>query len=101
MNTELNQTQNQILQWATEKGIFEHGTVNAQFFKLIEEATELRMELISGNLERQKLEFGDVLVVLTILAQMLNTSFEECIYLAHEKNKNRTGRMENGTFVKD
>jgi NTP pyrophosphatase (non-canonical NTP hydrolase) len=98
---ELNHIQNEILNWATDKGIFESGTVNAQFFKLIEEAMELRMELISGNLERQKTEFGDVLVVLTILAQMLNTSFEECIYLAHEKNKNRTGKMFDGSFVKD
>ncbi len=101
MNTELNQTQNQILQWATEKGIFEHGTVTAQCWKLIEETGELKIEIDKRNLEKTKLEFGDVLVVLTILAQMLNTSFEECIYLAHEKNKNRNGRMENGTFVKD
>jgi len=98
---ELNYIQNEILNWATEKGIFEHGTVNAQFFKLIEEATELKLEIDKRNIDKTKLEFGDVLVVLTILAQMLNTSFEECIYLAHEKNKNRTGKMVDGTFVKD
>ena len=99
---EQNATKNNILLWAEQKGIFEHGSVITQFHKLIEVVLELNVELRKLN-DREAIlnEFGDVLVVLTILAKQLDTDFETCLKLAYEKISKRTGKMENGTFVKD
>jgi len=95
-------TQNNILLWAEQKGIFEHGTTQTQFNKLSEEVNELGFELCHiSNKKNIELEFGDVLVVLTILAKQLDTDFETCLKLAYEKISKRTGKMKNGTFVKD
>ena len=44
---------------------------------------------------------GDCVVVLTNLAELLDTSIEECVERAYAEIVNRTGKMENGTFVKD
>ena len=44
---------------------------------------------------------GDCVVVLTNLAELAGTSIEDCIDLAYEEIKNRTGKMSNGTFKKD
>lgn len=62
-----------VLDWAKEKGILEHGTINAQILKLKEEFAELQVEIKANKLEKIKDEFGDCLVVLTILnKQTLN-----------------------------
>ena len=44
---------------------------------------------------------GDCVVVLTNLAELLDTSIEECVERAYGEISDRTGKMENGTFVKD
>ena len=100
----MKQLQNKVIEWAAAKGILNNGTIEAQFSKLAEEFHELEFEALLSpekNETALKTEFGDVLVVLTILAQMLHIDFEECLQLAHNKNANRTGRMVDGTFVKD
>ena len=42
-----------------------------------------------------------MVVVLTNLAELCDTSIEECISLAYDVISKRTGKMVNGTFVKD
>ena len=44
---------------------------------------------------------GDCVVVLTNLAHLCDTSIEECIDAAYNEIKDRTGKMNNGTFKKD
>ena len=44
---------------------------------------------------------GDCVVVLTNLARLAGTSIEECIDIAYDEIKDRTGKMNNGTFKKD
>ena len=44
---------------------------------------------------------GDIVVVLTNLAHLEGFKIEECIESAYEVINKRTGKMENGTFVKD
>ena len=44
---------------------------------------------------------GDCVVVLTNLAELLGESIEGCIEQAYFEIKDRTGKMENGTFKKD
>jgi hypothetical protein len=44
---------------------------------------------------------GDMVVVLTNLAHLEGFTIEECIESAYGVISKRTGKMENGTFVKD
>ena len=42
-----------------------------------------------------------MVVVLTNLAELLGLTIEECVESAYDVISKRTGKMENGTFVKD
>jgi hypothetical protein len=44
---------------------------------------------------------GDMVVVLTNLAELIGTPIEECIARAYDVIAKRTGKMVNGTFAKD
>ena len=44
---------------------------------------------------------GDMVVVLTNMAHLGGTTIEKCIDTAYEVISKRTGKMVNGTFVKD
>ena len=57
-----------------------------------------------GPVRSKKVMFdgiGDMVVVLTNLAELCGTSIEECVEKAYDEISNRTGKMKNGTFVKD
>jgi len=90
-----------ILKWAKDKGILDKSTATAQLGKLREEVGELEEEVLRGRISDAMLELGDVLVVSTLIAHFLGTDIDECMGLAHAKISKRTGRMENGVFVKD
>ena len=44
---------------------------------------------------------GDCVVVLTNLAELVDTSIEDCIEAAYDGIKDRKGKMVNGTYKKD
>jgi len=90
-----------IREWAKQKGILDEGDAKTQFVKLLEEVGELS----HGILKKDRLEIedaiGDCVVVLTNLAYLCNTKIESCIEGAYSEISGRTGKMINGTFVKD
>jgi NTP pyrophosphatase (non-canonical NTP hydrolase) len=90
-----------IRRWAYERGIYEHGDSKTQCLKLMEEVGELS----EGLLKRDKPEIidaiGDIAVVLTNLAKLEKLDIEDCIENAYQTISKRTGKMENGTFVKN
>ena len=90
-----------IREWASERGIYSNGDVKTQYIKLMEEAGELGQAILKDNEAEFKDAIGDMVVVLTNLAHLGNTTIEECITGAWNELKNRKGKMENGTFVKD
>ena len=90
-----------IRDWAKERGIYEKGTLNGQFIKLIEEVNELKEGIENENNEEIIDAIGDCVVVLTNLAYFGDFDIETCINSAYEEIKNRKGKMINGTFVKD
>lgn len=124
---ELN-TFNLIRDWADKKGIYEKGDVKTQFIKLLEEVGELSRAILKKDPEEFKDAIGDCVIVLTNLVELANndilstshyedvagdggsrelifdqgdTTIEDCINSAYSVIKNRTGKMENGNFVKD
>ncbi len=92
---------NRIRQWADERGLYEKGDPKTQYLKLMEEAGELGRALLKDNIEEQIDAIGDMVVVLTNLSELIDVPIEECIESAYEVISQRTGKMINGTFVKD
>ena len=67
----------------------------------MEEAGELGRAILKQNRGEQMDAIGDMVVVLTNLSELLDMSIEECVESAYEVISKRTGKMINGTFVKD
>jgi NTP pyrophosphatase (non-canonical NTP hydrolase) len=90
-----------IRQWASARGIYDQGDPKTQLIKLYEETGELAQALLKDNKEDIVDAIGDSVVVLTNLAHLVGTDIETCIGSAYDEISSRTGRMKNGTFVKD
>lgn len=104
-----------VEQWANEKGIADYENWDKQFMKFQEEAFELYKEMALHDArlkdknidiyiydkEEMKLEMGDVLVTLIILAKQQDIELSECLRLAWNKIKNRRGKTIDGQFVKE
>lgn len=93
--------QKQILKWARSRGILAKATPKTQYQKLLEEVYELGQALEDNNKEEIIDAIGDIHVVMTILSHQLGLNAEACIDSAYEIISKRTGRMENGIFIKD
>ena len=92
---------NKIRDWAQERGLYDKGDTKTQFLKLMEEAGELGRAILKEDKPEFVDAIGDMVVVLTNLAHLGNTSIEACVDSAYNVISKRTGKMVNGTFVKD
>ena len=90
-----------IRQWAEERGLYDKGDPKTQTLKLMEEAGEICRAVLKVDKQATMDGIGDCVVVLTNLAELAGTSIEDCIDLAYNEIKNRTGKMSNGTYVKN
>ena len=90
-----------IREWAEERGIYESGDSKTQYVKLMEEAGEVGRAILKDDTEEIKDGIGDMVVVLTNLAELSGLTIEECIESAYEVISKRKGKMINGTFVKN
>lgn len=90
-----------IREWAEGKGIYEKGDPKTQTLKLMEEAGELAKSVINDDIRETEDAIGDCVIVLVSVAELCGLSFEECVNKAYQVIKNRKGRMENGSFIKD
>jgi len=92
---------NRIRTWAETRGLYDKGDPMVQYVKLQEEAGELAKALLKDDQPEVIDAIGDMVVVLTNLAHQRGVYIEECIQSAYEVINKRTGKMINGTFVKD
>jgi len=90
-----------IRDWAGERGLYTKGDKKTQFCKLMEEAGELGRAVLKDEQPEFIYVIGDMVVVLTNMAHLGGTTIEECIDAAYKVISKRTGKMVNGTFVKD
>ena len=90
-----------IRSWATDKGIYDKGNARTQYLKLMEESGELAEALLKNNEAEIQDAIGDMIVVLTSIAKFKGMFIEDCIKSAYDVIAKRTGKMVNGTFVKD
>ena len=90
-----------IRDWAATRGLYDSGNSHTQYVKLQEEAGELAKALLINDQPEIVDAIGDMVVVLTNLAHLQGYSIEYCIDEAYKVIAARTGKMINGTFVKD
>ena len=90
-----------IREWADKRGLYDKGDPKTQALTLVEEVGETCRAILKGNDMEAIDGIGDCVVVLTNLAELLGESIEGCIEQAYFEIKDRTGKMENGTFKKD
>lgn len=90
---------NEIIKWGKDKGL---NDPKAQMNKVIEEVGEIAHE-VSRN--KNGAEFndaiGDSLITIIILASINGKDPRKCLEDAYNEIKNRKGRTENGTFIKN
>tara|TARA_R100001463_G_scaffold29274_3_gene66635 strand:+ start:264 stop:764 length:501 start_codon:yes stop_codon:yes gene_type:complete len=99
MNNKLNQFE-RVRSWASERGLYQKGDPKTQFVKLIEEVGETGKAILKQDEPEIKDGLGDAFVVLVNLAHLCGYTLEECIEEALQVIELRTGKMINGTFVK-
>lgn len=90
---------NNVLQWGVDKGL---NDPKAQLNKVIEEVGEIAHE-ITRNKQGEELKdaIGDSLVTIIILSGICGFDPMECLAKAYFEIKDRGGKTENGTFVKE
>ena len=99
---DLKQSQFDLIRaWANERGLYKGGDTKTQSLKLVEEVGEICRAILKDNHSDIEDGIGDAVVVLTNLAELQGTSIEACIDRAYNEIKDRTGKMDNGTFKKD
>ena len=118
----MNELIDNVRQWFHEKGIIEKSNPLKQLGKTQEELTETRdavvkltyamdvyndhgmyftEEQIDDLMNEIQDGIGDTVVTLIGICEMYGVTLEECLQQAYDVISKRTGRMENGVFVKD
>ena len=88
-----------VEQWAKDKGL-NQADPKTQFLKVAEEFGEIASAMARSNDELFKDSVGDVIVTLIILSMQKGTNVQECLEMAYNEIKGRTGKMVDGVFVK-
>ena len=87
--------------WANDRGLYDGGDPKTQALKLVEEVGETCRAILKEDTKEIIDGIGDCVVVLVNLAELTGTPIEKCIQAAYDEIKGRTGKMSNGTFIKD
>lgn len=89
----------EIIKWGKSKQL---NDARAQLNKVIEEVGEIAHE-VSRNKNGAEFDdaIGDSLITIIILASINGKDPRKCLEDAYNEIKNRKGRTENGTFIKN
>ena len=97
-----------VLRWADDKDLLHSNNADVQFMKFIEEVFEFKTEfdfvcylnINEHTFHGMELEMGDIFVTLIILCEQIGIDPVECLSMAYEKIKDRSGKTINGNFFK-
>ena len=90
-----------ITNWANDKNINWYNNHPQQFMKVSEELGETAKAILKNNKEGIIDGIGDTFVTLIILSRQLGLDPVECLNVAWNEIKDRTGKTVDGTFIKD
>jgi NTP pyrophosphatase (non-canonical NTP hydrolase) len=102
MNKTFDELIENVKLWADNKGILKPENTSKQMMKVIEELGETA-GAIAKNKKTEEIQdgIGDTFVTVIILAYQLGLNPTECLESAWNEIKDRTGKTQNGIFVKD
>jgi len=95
---------NLVRDWGTSREIIganAKATLETQFGKTLEEVQELHVAIHDNDHDGITDGIGDTAVTLIMLSELHGISFEDCIAFAYNQISSRTGKMVDGTFIKD
>lgn len=88
-----------VIMWGRSK---ELNDPKAQLNKVMEEVGEIAHEVTRNNYGKEFRDaIGDTLVTLIILADITSARPMACLELAYKEIKDRKGKTEDGTFIKE
>ncbi len=89
-----------VAKWGRDKGLDDP---KAQLNKVLEEVGEIAHEITRNRYDSDELfdAIGDTLVTVIILADILDIDPMGALEEAYTVIMNRSGKTENGTFIKD
>ena len=90
-----------IENWADERYLLKYENRFVQLAKVMEELGELAKAMIENDEDAIIDALGDSNITLTILSRQMNFSLRECTNTAFNEIKNRKGKTENGTFIRN
>ena len=91
-----------VEKWASDRGILDRSSPQAQLLKTVSELGELADATLKDNTVEITDGIGDVLVTLIIYARLQGTSIGYCLGEAYNTIKDRKGRLTaEGVFVKE
>lgn len=102
LNGQFETLQNNVIQWAIERGIIEHSNARAQLLKAMSEMGELADAEAKNDLDEIQDAVGDIIVCLISYSHFYGLSIPKCLNSAWNEIKDRKGHMiAGGVFVKD
>ena len=90
-----------IAAWGEARGIITNGTAEAQCLKLGSEYGELCDNLAKGRYQAAKDDIGDMIVVLIMISEIIDTNLKECLLTAWDDIKDRKGYFNGKVFIKE
>jgi NTP pyrophosphatase (non-canonical NTP hydrolase) len=93
--------ENDVINWAVERGLIVPENAKSQLLKTLEELGEVSRALLKDKQEDFVDGVGDVLVTLIILCKIKGVNLDQCLEQAWNEIKNRKGKTVDGTFIKE
>lgn len=90
-----------ITNWANDKGLLFNSNHPRQFMKVMEELGETSKAVLKYDEHGIIDGIGDTFVTLIILSRQLGLDPVECLNVAWNEIKDRTGNTIDGSFIKD
>ena len=85
--------------WSYERHLHQSDS-KVQMLKVFEEVAETASAISKNKPDDLRDGIGDVVVTLIILAQQNGMTLEECLQMAYDEIKGRTGTTVDGVFIK-
>jgi len=98
----MNELEQLIADWATDRGIYQHSTPQAQLFKAMSEMGELADAEVKDEQDEKVDAVGDIIVCLINYSRMSGFTIDVALESAYNEIKHRKGYMvPGGAFVKE
>ena len=94
-------TTKNIISWGYDRNIIGGSTPKDQLCKLVQELGEVSEAICKEDRENLIQELGDMYVIMTMIAEMLDLNIPECAEAAYKKIAPRKGVMFDGVFIKE